>query len=153
MRSTRSSRSWTRRAAISPAPTRSACWRRIGIIKDQPFTPDAHAREILDRAAKTAYKTSRVIGFQDMLNGGSLRVYSDRRWLNPLDNITPSTPRTTMDLTWKNVAGNYRELDARIWFFTDYYAVSPDALENARQGRRLPDGVHRRCGRAFIGRH
>jgi hypothetical protein len=28
-------------------------------------------------------------------------------------------------LPWKNVAGGYRELDARIWFFTGYYAVSP----------------------------
>jgi hypothetical protein len=28
----------------------------IGIIKGQPFTPDAPTREILDRAAQTAYK-------------------------------------------------------------------------------------------------
>ena len=35
----------------------------IGIIKGQPFDLDAHAREILDLAAKTAYKMSRVIGF------------------------------------------------------------------------------------------
>ena len=26
----------------------------LGIIKGQPFKPDAHTREILDRAAKTA---------------------------------------------------------------------------------------------------
>jgi hypothetical protein len=100
----------------------------IGIAKGQPFTADAHAREILDRAAKTAYKTSRVIGFEETLNGGSLRVYPDRRWLNPLDNITPPSPRTTMNLTWENVAGGYREFDARIWFFTDYYSVSPGML-------------------------
>ena len=100
----------------------------IGIAKGQPFTADAHAREILDRAAKTAYKTSRVIGFEETLNGGSLRVYPDRRWLNPLDNITPPSPRTTMNLTWENVAGGYRDLDARIWFFTDYYSVSPGML-------------------------
>ena len=43
----------------------------IGIVKSQPFSPDVHAREILDRAAKTAYKMSRVIGFEDELNGGS----------------------------------------------------------------------------------
>src|SRR5262245_15710444 len=35
----------------------------IGIVKGQPFNPDAQVRAILDRAAKTAYKTSRVIGF------------------------------------------------------------------------------------------
>src|SRR6516225_9594732 len=36
----------------------------IGIAKDQPFTPDTKTRAILDRAAKTAYKMSRVIGFE-----------------------------------------------------------------------------------------
>ncbi len=100
----------------------------IGIVKGRPFTPDAHTREILDLAAKTAYKTSRVIGFEEVLNGGSLRVYSDRRWVNPIDNVTPPSPRTTLDLTWMNVAGGYRDLDARIWFFTDYYSVSPGML-------------------------
>jgi hypothetical protein len=100
----------------------------IGIIKGQPFTPDAHTREILDRAAKTAYKMSRAIGFQEVLNGVSLRVYSDRRWINPMDNANPPDPRTTLDLTGKNVAGGYRDLNARIWFFTNYYSISPGML-------------------------
>jgi hypothetical protein len=42
--------------------------------------------------------------------------------------VTPPSPRTTLDLSWKNVAGGYRDLDARIWFFTDYYSVSPGML-------------------------
>jgi hypothetical protein len=100
----------------------------IGIIKGQPFEPDAHTREILDRAAKTAYKMSRVIGFQDVVGDRSLRIYSDRRWVNPMDNVTPPGPRTTLDLSWMNVAGGYRDLDARIWMFTDYYSVSPGML-------------------------
>jgi hypothetical protein len=100
----------------------------IGIVKGQPFTPDAHTRVILDRAAKTAYKMSRVIGFEDVRNGGSLRIYPDRRWLNPMDNVTPSNPHTMLDLTGKNVAGGYLDLDARIWFFTNYYSISPGML-------------------------
>jgi hypothetical protein len=97
----------------------------IGIVKGQPFTPDAHTREILDRAAKTAYKMSRVIGFQETVSGRSFRVYPDRHWINPVDNLTPSSPRTTVDLSMLNVAGEYRDLDTRIWFFTNYYSVSP----------------------------
>ncbi len=100
----------------------------IGIVKGEPFTPDAHTREILDRAAKTAYKTSRVIGFEEVLSGRSLRMYSDRRWINPIDNVTPPGPRTTLDLFWKNVAGGYLDLDARIWFFTNYYSISPGMI-------------------------
>ena len=100
----------------------------IGIVKDQPFNPDAHRREILDRAAKTAYKMSRVIGFEEVLNAGSLLVYADRHWLNPLDNATPPNPHTAMDLSWTNAAGGYLCLDARIWFFTNYYSISPGML-------------------------
>ena len=97
----------------------------IGIIKGQPFAPDAHTRQILDQAALTAYKTSRVIGFEEELSGGSIRVYPDRLWTNPMDNITPRNPRNTINLSWENIAGNYVDLDARIWFFTNYYSISP----------------------------
>ena len=57
----------------------------IGIVKGKPFTPDAHTREILDRAAKTAYKMSRVIGFEASGRWHlSMKVYPDRHWLNPM---------------------------------------------------------------------
>src|SRR5499426_616241 len=55
----------------------------IGIAKGQPYTPDAATRTILDRAAKTAYKTSRVIGFEETVGDRSLRIYPDRHWVNP----------------------------------------------------------------------
>ena len=98
----------------------------IGIVKGRPFAPDPHTREILDRAAKTAYKTSRVIGFQDVVSGRSFLVYPDRKWLNPLAEATPANPSGDMkDLAWRRAAGGYLDLDARIWFFTDYYSISP----------------------------
>jgi hypothetical protein len=97
----------------------------IGIIKGQPFTPDAHTREILDQAAKTAYRMSRVIGFEDTISGKSYRMYSDRRWLNPFADGTPANPTGTLNLSWENVAGRFLDLDARIWMFTDYYSLSP----------------------------
>jgi hypothetical protein len=97
----------------------------IGVIKGQPFTPDAHTREILDQAAKTAYRMSRVIGFEDTISGKSYRMYSDRRWLNPFADGTPANPTGTLNLSWENVAGRFLDLDARIWMFTDYYSLSP----------------------------
>lgn len=86
----------------------------IGIIKGQPFAQDARTRETLDRAAKTGYKMSRVIGFEEFLNDGSLRVFADRHWVNPLDNVTPPGPRNGLGLSWKNTAGGHLDLDARI---------------------------------------
>ena len=99
----------------------------IGIVKGQPFNPDAHTRAILDRAAKTAYKMSRVIGFQETVSGRSFRVYPDRRWINPMADTTPANPRGTLDLSGEN-PGGYLDLDARIWFFTNYYSISPGMI-------------------------
>jgi hypothetical protein len=100
----------------------------IGIVKGQPFNPDAHTREILDRAAKTAYKMSRVIGFQEAVGGRDFRVYPDRRWINPIADGTPANPGGPLDLSWRRKAGGYLDLDLRIWFFTDYYSISPGMI-------------------------
>jgi hypothetical protein len=100
----------------------------IGIVKGQPFTPDAHAREILDRAAKTAYKMSRVIGFEQVVDGLSMKIYPDRQWLNPLPDGTPADPAGALNLAWVNTAGGFLALDRRIWMFTDYYSASPGMI-------------------------
>ena len=103
----------------------------IGIVKGQPFNPDAHTRVILDRAAKTAYKMSCVIGLdEDFIGGISFRIYPDRRWLNPMADATPANPGGAKDTAWRNVAGAYPylDIDARIWMFTDAYSVSPGML-------------------------
>ena len=100
----------------------------IGIAKGRPFEPDVETRKILDHAAKTAYKMSRVIGFEDVVAGRSLRIYPDRRWINPMADATPENLGGPFDLGWHRVAGGYLDLDARIWFFTNYYSVSPGML-------------------------
>jgi hypothetical protein len=100
----------------------------IGIVKGQPFNPDARTGDILDKAAKTAYKMSRVIGFEDTVSGRSFLVHPDRHWINPIADGTPSNPGGAMDLAWNRKDGGYLDLDARIWFFTDYYSISPGMI-------------------------
>jgi hypothetical protein len=98
----------------------------IGIATDRPFEPDERARAILEAAAKTGYKTSRVLGFKPGIKGADFHVYDDRKWLNPVNNVTARWPKTPLDLTFKATSdAGYRELDARAWFFTDYYSISP----------------------------
>lgn len=98
----------------------------IGIIKGKPFDPDARTRKILDQAARTAYKMSRVIGFQETVSGRSFRIYPDRRWLNPLADATPANPKGAFeDFSFTRTAGGYADLDMRIWYFTNYYSISP----------------------------
>ena len=100
----------------------------IGIVKGQPFNPSASARAILNDAAKTGYKMSRVIGFEDKVSGRSFRVYPDRHWINPIADGTPSNPGGPFDLSWRRTAGGYLDLDTRIWFFTNYYSISPGMI-------------------------
>jgi hypothetical protein len=100
----------------------------IGIAKDKPFTPDTHTREVLDRAAKTAYKMSRVIGFEEVVGGRSYVVYADRQWTNPFADGTPAEPSGPLNLSWVNTTKGILALDARINFFTNYYSVSPGML-------------------------
>ena len=72
----------------------------IGIAKGRPFKPAAKTRKILDHAAKTAYKTSRVIGFEEVVAGRSLRIYPERRWINPMADATPENLGGPFDLGW-----------------------------------------------------
>jgi hypothetical protein len=100
----------------------------LGIVKGQPFNLDAATRAMLDRAAKTGYKMSRVIGFEDVVSGRNFRVYPDHRWLNPIADGSPSNPGGPFDLAWKRTPGGYVDFDTRIWFFTDYYSISPGMI-------------------------
>ncbi|QBR01520.1 DUF1254 domain-containing protein [Paraburkholderia pallida] len=94
----------------------------LGIAKGVPFQPDAATKKILADAAKTGYKTSRVIGLKA---DKSLRVYADRQWVNPVNNMTSRWPNAVNDLGFTSNKGGYRDIDGRIWFFTDYYSISP----------------------------
>jgi hypothetical protein len=97
----------------------------IGISAGRPFKPDDKARAVLDAAAKTAYKMSRVIGFENGIDNVDFRVYPDRKWLNPVNNLTAKYPNSATDLTFIARNSGQRALDARTWFFTDYYSISP----------------------------
>lgn len=100
----------------------------LGIVKGQPFAPDERTRAILDCAAATGYRMSRAICFQEEIGGRSFRVYPNRRWLNPVADGTPENPSGPVDLSWTHTESGYLDLDLRIWFFTNYYSISPGMI-------------------------
>jgi hypothetical protein len=97
----------------------------IGLVKDRPFQPDADTKGILNTAAKTAYKMSRVIGRMPEIGGRDLRIWKDRRWLNPANNVSQPGRDKTIDLAWRNTKAGFTEIEPRVWMFTDYYSISP----------------------------
>ena len=97
----------------------------VGIIQGKPFMPDARTKQILDDAATTAYKMSRVIGMESMVGDVDLRVFKDRQWVNPVNNLSSRWPNAYINLDWTDTKLGYRNVDARVWMFTDYYSISP----------------------------
>jgi hypothetical protein len=99
----------------------------IGIVKGQPFQPDAHAKEILDQAAKTAFKMARVLDtFQLAQRPGGL-IYKDRQWLNVFVGSSPVQSST------------FTELNLRTGYFVAAYATSPAMTINmADKGAKYP---------------
>jgi len=102
-----------------------ADWRgmlaTLGIVKGQPFAPDAHTRTLLDLAARTAHKASRVLGLEENISGVSYKIYPDRHWLNPMASGKPDT----FDLSWNRIPDGYLSLDARVNYFTNFHFLSP----------------------------
>jgi hypothetical protein len=94
----------------------------IGIERSKPFQPDVATRRLLDRAAESGYKISRVLGIESTVGGVDYRVYPDRQWLSPWSSGYP------FDLAWTRIPGEYRALDNRVSFFTNYYSFSPGML-------------------------
>ncbi|MBI1650866.1 DUF1254 domain-containing protein [Hyphomicrobium sulfonivorans] len=77
----------------------------VGLIAGKPFNPDAATKSVLNAAAKTAYKTSRVIGLQDGVAGESYKVWADRQWINPVNNAKYPGPEKALTLPFEYKAG------------------------------------------------
>ncbi|HEY7296902.1 MAG TPA: DUF1254 domain-containing protein [Xanthobacteraceae bacterium] len=97
----------------------------VGIVAGRPFEPDGATRAMLNAAAMTAYKMSRVIGRMSEVGGRDLRVWKDRQWVNPINNVSEPGPDKTIDLAWTNKGAGFIEIELRVWMFTDYYSISP----------------------------
>jgi hypothetical protein len=108
-----------------------ADWRgmlaAIGIVKGQPFNPDAHTRALLDAAAKTAFKTGRVLMYSDLDSRPGALIWPDRHYVDP-------NRSGAMDITWMDKSGTFRDLDARTGIYSIVYASSP-AMMSAIPGQ------------------
>ena len=85
----------------------------LGIVKGQPFAPDAKIRAVLDQAARTATRMGHVgVYLQDPLVKNQF-WYPDRHYIDPF----PGDATFTSD--------TFTYLDSRTAFFTYAYSASP----------------------------
>ena len=108
----------------------------LGIVKGQPFAPDAKTRKMLDLAAKTATR----IGHTLPMSAGP-RYYKDRQWLNPF-------PGGSAEFADKS----FNQLDLRTAFFTYAYSTSPGMAVNMENvGAKYPNAFRDANGDFLLG--
>ncbi len=103
----------------------------IGLVAGQPFEPDEQKRELLEAAARTGYKMSRVIGLANGIGDNSYLVWPDRQWVNPINNAAYPGPQKPITLDFRDKAHGYTAIEPRVWFFTDYYSISPGMVSQS----------------------
>jgi hypothetical protein len=96
----------------------------IGIEKGKPFNPDPAMKTLLDQAAKTAFKISRVMANDMIMQEPGGLYYPDRQWVNVFPGLDPF------------FKGN---LFYRTMYFTLAYGMSPGmALSMVDKGAKYP---------------
>ena len=85
----------------------------LGIVKGQKFEPDAHTRELLDLAARTATRISHGTSYDPSPTLTNGYWYKDRQWIN----VFPGNATFTGD--------TFNFIDPRTGFFTYAYSTSP----------------------------
>ncbi len=89
----------------------------LGIVKGEPFAPDARMKEILERRCRGGMKMAQALRFGDKLP--NTKYYEDRQWHNVLN---------VLDVEFKQ--DSYIDIDARMGMFKIGYSISPAMVLN-----------------------
>lgn len=99
----------------------------IGIVKGQPFAPDPHTKEMLDKSARAAAKIAHGVSYDPPPYIPNGHWYKDRRWVN----VFPGNATFTAD--------TFNYIDLRTGFFTYAYSASPGMAVNMENvGAKYP---------------
>jgi hypothetical protein len=101
----------------------------IGIEKGKPFQPTPRERALLEKAAKTAFKMSKVEIYDELVNQPGGKYYPDRQWENVFAGQNPLF----------QASGNFTNLVQRNAYFTSAYATSPGmVVDLVEKGAKYP---------------
>lgn len=101
----------------------------IGIEKGKPFQPTTRQRELLDQAAKTAFKMSKVETYEGLVTQPGGKYYPDRQWENVFAGQNPLF----------QASGTFTNLGQRDAYFTSAYATSPGmVVDFVEKGAKYP---------------
>ncbi|WIX76848.1 DUF1254 domain-containing protein [Amycolatopsis carbonis] len=100
----------------------------VGIVKDQPFNPDARMRKILEEAVVVGNATARTVSISPRPEEG-FAYYPDSQWFNMLFiggyRFLDPPPEVTADGVVPGPTDGARKLNARTAFFYPYTGITP----------------------------
>jgi hypothetical protein len=96
----------------------------IGIAKDQPFSPDAEDRAILDNAAARASELARYLAYDGTAHMPGAMYYQDRHYVNGFP------PGMSPEFASPTPTATYTNLPLRSSFFQIAYSASPGMAVN-----------------------
>jgi len=95
----------------------------LGIRRGHPFAPTDRQRDLLDLAAKTAWRMAKGIA-ADFDEGDNALWWSDRRWIAHARTITDDFYRTLIDERFCDRDTGHTDIDAKAHMFINHFSIS-----------------------------
>ena len=99
----------------------------IGIEKGRSFSPSARQRELLDAAARTAWKMAKNIAANFDREESAL-WWSDRQWVAHTKTDFDDFFATHLDLGFNRRTTGHTDINAKAHMFINYYSISPGMI-------------------------
>jgi hypothetical protein len=116
----------------------------IGIEKGKSFAPPPEMRTLLDKAANTGFRISKVVIADMLVHEPGGKYYSDRQWLNVFAG----------EDTGFQSSRTFTNLEQRSGYFTSAYSASPGMVKNlVGMGAKYPVTSRDKDGNFLDGGH
>lgn len=100
----------------------------IGIAKGEQFKPDARQKELLDYAAKTAWKMAKAVAFDQFEALPKAKWYADRQWLAHVRNGGDDLTAFVDDFNYQVKDTHRIDVDSQLHMFINAYSMSPGMM-------------------------
>ncbi len=95
----------------------------LGIRRGRTFAPTGRQRELLDLAAKTAWRMAKRIA-ADFDRGEDALWWADRHWIAHARTRTDDFYRTLLDETFRDRDTGHTDVDAKAHMFINHFSIS-----------------------------
>ncbi|MFH8250231.1 DUF1214 domain-containing protein [Microbacterium sp. B2969] len=95
----------------------------LGIRRGHPFAPSPAQRELLDQAAKTAWRMAKTIA-ADFDEQDKTLWWEDRRWIAHARTEQDDFRRTLIDELFRDRETLYTDVDAKAHMFINHFSIS-----------------------------